>query len=107
MRDVPFYLGSGGGVETLGRVGAGGGSDPYMVATTDPPALLSVRNQNHIVKTKYLVNDINPNWGGVKLHIPIVSCDVEGLRLPYFTLISGLEYFTKFTLIINRITSTL
>lgn len=64
----------------LAEMDWGGGSDPYMVATTDPPALLSVRNQNHIVKTKYLVNDINPNWGGVKLHIPIVSCDVEGLR---------------------------
>lgn len=64
----------------LAEMDFGGGSDPYMVATTDPAAALSVRNQSHILKTKYLVNDINPNWGSEKLNIPIVSCDVEGLR---------------------------
>lgn len=63
----------------LAEMDWGGGSDPYMVATTDPANLLSVRNANHMIKTKYLVNNINPDWGRETLRIPIVSCDVEGL----------------------------
>jgi hypothetical protein len=60
----------------------GGGSDPYVVVTTDPPNLLlnknQIRAQPTSVKSKVIKHNLNPVWED-PLYLTLASSDLEGL----------------------------
>jgi hypothetical protein len=60
----------------------GGGSDPYVVVTTDPPSLLlrkgRVVTYNEGVRSSVIKHDLNPVWKDV-LSLQLASVDVTGL----------------------------
>ena len=69
-----------------------GTSDPYIMATADPKNLISVRNEDQIIKTRYLCRTLNPDWGKDELHVPIVSNDIEGISRNAHLLLSVWDY---------------
>lgn len=60
----------------------GGGSDPYIVVTTDPPSLLlqrdKIRDYFEGVKSSVIKHDLNPMWKET-LSLNLASIDLEGL----------------------------
>jgi hypothetical protein len=60
----------------------GGGSDPYIVITTDPPSLLlhkqRIRCNVPGLKSKVIKHDVNPVWPD-PMYLSIGSVDLEGL----------------------------
>jgi endonuclease/exonuclease/phosphatase family metal-dependent hydrolase len=60
----------------------GGGSDPYVVVTTDPPSLLlhreKIREYYEGVKSKVIKHNVNPDWKET-LVLNLASVDLEGL----------------------------
>jgi hypothetical protein len=55
----------------------GGGSDPYLVALTDPPNLIGTKDPT----TSVIIHDLNPVWPEKEVFtIPIVSTDIQGLK---------------------------
>lgn len=60
----------------------GGGSDPYIVITTDPPNLLLHKNRIHRnvpgIKSKVIKHNVNPIWPE-PMFINLASTDLEGL----------------------------
>merc|ERR1711871_1050898 len=69
-----------------------GTSDPYIMATADPAPVISVRNSDHVIKTKYLSRTLDPDWGKDELRIPIVSNDVAGLSRNAHLFLSVWDY---------------
>lgn len=60
----------------------GGGSDPYIIVTSDPPSLLlhrdKIRDYYEGVKSKVIKHNLNPDWKET-LVLNLASVDVEGL----------------------------
>jgi hypothetical protein len=60
----------------------GGGSDPYIVITTDPPSLILHKQRIRCtvpgLKSKVIKHDVNPVWPD-PMYLSIASVDLEGL----------------------------
>lgn len=67
----------------------GGGSDPYLVALTDPPNLIGRKDPT----TSVIIHDLNPVWPEKEVFtIPIVSTDIQGLKRNAHLLLSCWDY---------------
>jgi hypothetical protein len=69
-----------------------GTSDPYIMVTADPKDVISVRNADHIIKTRYLSRTLDPDWGKTELRVPIVSNDIAGLSRNAHLFLSVWDY---------------
>ena len=69
-----------------------GTSDPYILATADPIGIISVRNGDHVYKSSYKNQNLNPDWGKEELRIPIVSNDIAGLSRNAHLFLSVWDY---------------
>eukprot|EP01031_Cornospumella_fuschlensis_P028480 gene28479-34377_t len=56
----------------------GGGSDPYIVFTTDPPSLMLTKSEPEGIKSTVIKHDLNPVWPD-KIDLTIASIDIEAL----------------------------
>lgn len=67
------------GLSELDLAILGGGSDPYIVLSTDPPEILNVSRFNKL-RSKIIKHDLNPNWGAERLTFELCTDDIEGLK---------------------------
>jgi hypothetical protein len=80
---------SGKNLAEMDTVAFGGGSDPYLVFTSDPPQLLAKK----VVRSSYVKHSLNPVWPKhEKVHVPIVSTDITGLAQEAHLFISCWDY---------------
>ena len=57
----------------------GGGSDPYIVLTTDPIELLHQKKSGPI-KSSCILHNLNPDWKDETLSFEIVSTDIKSVE---------------------------
>lgn len=67
----------------------GGGSDPFVLFTTDPPELLATDRE---IKSTTIAHNLNPDWAQEEVVIPLLTRDLDGIARHAHLLISVWDY---------------
>jgi len=70
--------------------GLGGGSDPYIVVTSDPPQLIATKKP---MRSTTITHNVNPVWPADEtIRVPVLTNDLEGVSRNGHLLLSVWDY---------------